>query len=345
MKIVAIGDNIVPSQLMERLLREELSKFNPSIECLDWTLESFDEFQEKCLLIEKFGPDVLEIPKEFQSTIKDAEVLVVHYCPVSASVIENSPKLKLIGCCRGGYENVNIDYARKKGIVVVNAPGRSANAVAEFTIGLIIAESRNIARGHYALKNGIWRKNYANDEYRKELYDKVIGIIGFGNIGRRVARLLKAFNVKTILVYDPYLPNEEIIKAGCEPADLRRIFRESDFITIHARLTKENANLINRELISLMKRSAYIINTARAGLVDYNALYEALKERRIAGAALDVFDLEPLPPNSPLLELDNITLTPHLAGDTIETRLNGIRMISEEIAAFLEGRLLRNRVV
>jgi D-3-phosphoglycerate dehydrogenase len=251
----------------------------------------------------------------------------------------------LIGCCRGGYENINIDAARKKGVIVVNAPGRTANAVAEFTIGLMIAEARNIARGHHALKSGIWRKNYVNDEYRMELRDKVIGIIGFGNIGRRVAQLLKAFNVKTILVYDPYIPNEEIVKAGCEPADLRRIFQESDFITIHARLTKESVCLINRELISLMKRTAYIINTARAGLIDYNALYEALKERRIGGAALDVFDLEPLPSNSPWLELDNVTLTPHLAGDTIETRLNGIIIISEEIAAFLEGRPLHNRVV
>ena len=166
-------------------------------------------------------------------------------------------------------------------------------------------------------------------------------MIGFGHIGTRVAARAKGFDMK-VLVYDPYVSNEEGERLGVELTDLDKVMSESDFVSIHARATKENVNLIGEKEIRLMKETSILINTARASLVDYAALYAALRDHRILGAALDVYPEEPVKPDSPLLKLDNVTLTPHLAGTTQEVPLNGVKIVVEDVWRYLNGETVKH---
>jgi len=265
---------------------------------------------------------------------KGTEMLLVLFCPVSEDAIKELPNLKLIGACRAGLENINVDYATQKGIIVHNIKGRNAHAVSDFAVGLMLSEARNIARGFQAMKKGIWQKKYVNSEMIPELQGKTIGLIGFGYIGQLVARKLTGFQVN-ILTYDPFVSEEIIKKYNAKQVDLSTLMKESDFISLHARLSKETENLISTKELSLMKESAYIINTARAGLIDENSLFEALKNKKIAGAALDVFWQEPIGDNSRWLNLDNVTLTPHIAGTTREALTKSPHLLIEDINKLL----------
>ena len=225
---------------------------------------------------------------------------------------------------------MNLDYCNEKGILVFHTPGRNANAVADFTVGMLLSECRNIAKAHRELKEGRWVREYANKDSVPDLCDKTVGIIGYGNIGRKVAQRLKAFEMK-VLVYDPYVKEAE----GVELVPLEELMSRSDFVTIHSRLTKETEKLINARLLSLMKPTAYFINTARAGLVDEAALVQVLQEKRIAGAAIDVFEMEPPTKDYPLVVLDNVTITPHLAGGTRDAFSHSPVLLAKEMEKVL----------
>jgi D-3-phosphoglycerate dehydrogenase len=180
-----------------------------------------------------------------------------------------------------------------------------------------------------------WRGDlYTHDVVGNELGSSVVGIIGLGAIGGKVANLVNAFGAE-ILVYDPNIPQEEIESRGYQKVELQTLLKEADFITLHARCTKETAGLIGKKEINVMKKHAYIINTARGELIDHDALYSALKEKRIAGAALDIFEAEPLPDDSPIYELDNVTATTHLAGASIQAAEIGARVLCEGIYDYL----------
>jgi len=200
----------------------------------------------------------------------------------------------------------------------------------------MLAECRNIARAHYAIKKGDWRKTFSNNDNIPEMGGKTVGLVGFGFIGSLVAKKLSGFDVK-VLVYDPYADPARIRAAGCVPAGLEELFKTSDFISLHARLTDENKKMVNKDLISLMKPTACLINTSRAGLVDQEALAAALGDKKIQGAGLDVFTTEPVPADSPFLALDNVTLTSHLAGTTSDALTNSPFLLMEDIAKFLSG--------
>ncbi|MHC1586472.1 MAG: 2-hydroxyacid dehydrogenase [Candidatus Hecatellaceae archaeon] len=302
---------------------------------MDWMKEaSIPQLLEKLRNMEEKGAEAEQPPEGLLEIVKDADFLIVHLAPVTSSVIDEGKNLKLIGCLRGGVENINVTAATKRGIIVLNSPGRNADAVADFTLGLILAEARNIVRAHILLKQGIWGS--ISDFMGSDLRDKILGIIGFGQVGRKVAERAKGFGMK-VYVYDPYVSDEAIKNFGCQPVTFEELIRNSDFITIHARLTAETRHLIGEREFKQMKATAYLINTARGPIVDEKALYEALKERRIAGAALDVYEKEPLAPDSPLLTLENITLTPHIAGATKEAfYLNAPRMMAAEVERFLK---------
>jgi D-3-phosphoglycerate dehydrogenase len=265
----------------------------------------------------------------------DKDVFLGLFAPVSSKLMDAMPNLKLIGVSRAGLENVNVKEATKRGIAVFNVQGRNAHAVSDFAVGMMLAECRTIARAHLAIKNGTWRKTFVNSGYIPELREKTIGIVGFGHIGRLVAKKLSGFNVK-ILVYDPYSSEESIKETGCEKAELEEIFKESDFITMHARLTEENKKMISRKLLSIMKPTAYFINTSRAGLVDQDALADALESKSIMGAAHDVFTVEPIDEKSRFLNLDNVTLTTHLAGTTADALANSPYLLAEDILKLFE---------
>ncbi|MEM8853593.1 MAG: 2-hydroxyacid dehydrogenase [Pseudomonadota bacterium] len=277
-------------------------------------------------------------PDDVIAFVGDAPIFITHLAPISAAMLDKLPGLKMIAVSRGGPVNIDMAAARARGVQVVNAPGRNASAVAEFTIGAIIAETRNITRGHDALRRGEYRGDlYRADVTGQELSEMTVGVIGYGAIGSRVVPLLRAFGCR-ILVCDPYVQLSEADRAaGVLHVDLATIYRESDIITLHPRVTDETRGMIDAAALAAMKPTATLINTARGPLVDYEALTEALAEGRLRGAMLETFSVEPVPPDWPLLKLPNVTLTPHIAGASVKTVDIAATMAAEEVRRFLAG--------
>jgi D-3-phosphoglycerate dehydrogenase len=313
-KIVVVGDAL----LTPEFLAESFESFARS----GWEVVPFrfgpatlHELDEQLLKLEREGPDALPIPEGLELLLENADLLVVHVCPVSQTLLQRNPQLLAVGVLRGGYENVDAAGAKALGIPVINTLGRTSEAVSDFTIGLMLAEMRNIARSHAEIRNGGWPKEFPNTGRIPELRELTIGIAGFGEIGRLVARKLSGFGCQ-VLAYDPYVTDEAIRSGGAIPADWETFLKSSDIVTLHTRHTSGTPPLLGANELALMKPGAYLINTARAGLVDRDALAAALKQGNLMGAALDVFDSEPLTAGHPLLELDNVTMTSHIAFDT-----------------------------
>ena len=277
-------------------------------------------------------------PDEVVAHIGDAEVAVVHFAPLSRDMMQKLPNLKLVAVSRGGPVNVDLKAAKERGITVVNTPGRNASAVAEFTIGAIISEVRNIARGHEAMRKG----DYRTDLYRAnvtgdELCDMTVGVIGYGEIGKRVVTLLRAFGCE-VLVSDPYVQlTADDVNAGVKMVSFENLLAKSDIVTLHARVTPETTNMMNAEAFAAMKPGSTVVNTARGPLLDYDALIEALQSGHLRGAMLETFTVEPVPLDSPLLTLPNVTLTPHIAGSSLRTVRVAAGKAAEEIRRWLDG--------
>jgi len=332
MKIVVVGDvGTSPDFFAE--MAGQLTFENKEIVKLKWNVK-MDEIQNKLLNIELNGPESEEPPEELINEIKDAEVLLVHVCPVSRKIIEAGKNLKMIGLCRGGVENVDVKAACSRGIKVFHVV-RNAEPVADFTLGLMLAETRNIARSHQYIKAGVWKKKFCNSEFTTTLSEQKVGLIGLGNIGKLVAQRLTSLNVE-VSGWDPFLTGESLADTKIKMKSIEEIFRESDIISLHLRLTDRTENIINQDLIALMKPSAYLINTSRAGIVEENALIDALEHKKIAGAALDVFWKEPLPADHILLKLDNVTLTSHIAGDTVDAIPKSPKLLVKVINDYLK---------
>lgn len=331
MKLVAVGDPFLDAGTLAEVIRPALP---PAVKfaAVQWPLRDKEELQRFNLQVEQGGPEAVPVSAEVLAAVKDAAILFTQFWPVPAAVMDAAPGLRVIAVGRSGVENVDVAHATRRGICVLNTVGRNAQAVAEYTIGLLLCEARNIGRAHAALKRGEWRKKYPNDASVPELPGRTLGIVGFGQIGRLIARKLAGFEMK-ILAHDPYARPEP----GVEFVDLPTLMRRSDFVTVHAKLTAETRGLIGREMLALMKPTAYLINTARAELVDEAALAEALRAGRLAGAALDVFGREPPPPDDPLLALDNVTLSPHQAGVTVDAYRTTAKLFAENVSRLWRG--------
>jgi D-3-phosphoglycerate dehydrogenase len=272
-------------------------------------------------------------PDEIAAFVGSAEILVTHLAPVSASMLERMSGLRLIAVSRGGPVNIDMQAVRARHITVVNTPGRNASAVAEFTIGAILAQTRLISAGHDALRAGQWRGDlYRAGRTGRELSELTIGVIGYGQIGSRIVRLLKPFGCR-ILVHDPYVQIPEDI----ETATLDALLARSDVVTLHPRVTAETTGMFDAARIAAMKPGAYLINTARGPLVDYAALTEALASGYLGGAALDTFGIEPVPADWRLLTLPNVTLTPHIAGASVKTISIAAAAAAKEVHRFIAG--------
>lgn len=333
MKVLCIGDTMIPGKNIAEAAKE-LHVKPINIETDDWETD-WNKLQDRRLIIEKQGPSAEKVVSQIANANRDTEMLLVLFCPVSQEAIDTLPKLKLIGASRAGLENIDVDYATKKGIVVHNIQGRNAQAVSDYTIGLILAEARNIARSHSAVKNGIWRKDFINSDMIPELQGKTVGLIGFGFIGQLVAQKLSGFRTN-ILAFDPYVKDDDIRKYQVKRVSLEDLLKNSDFVSLHARLSQENKDILGEKEFSLMKKSAYLINTARAGLIQEDALFESLEGKKIAGAALDVFWQEPIIENSRWLTLDNVTLTSHIAGTTTEALTKSPFLLVQDINRLFE---------
>lgn len=336
--ILVIGDRFLKNELFQAAIDRELADIPVNIhyKFLEnvWPDETFRDIEE---VHEAIG-DVDEIV----GMVGDVDIIVTDMAPVTKRIIDAAPNLKLIGVTRGGPINANANYAAEKGIPVVNTPGRNATAVAEFTIGMIFAHMKKIAECHADLKKGIWRGDcYRYEKAPLELSGQTVGLVGLGMIARLVAPMLQSLGMK-VIAFDPYVAPEVYSNLRVENVDLETLLKTSDMVSLHARVTRETTGLIGEKELRMMKPSASIVNSGRGPLMDYAALYRALKDKWIAGAVLDTFDVEPVDPDSPLLTLDNLTLTPHIAGSSKETAAKSCERMAKEIKRLILQEPLEN---
>ncbi len=283
----------------------------------------------------KKNPDP-EDEKIVAELIGDADGVLVGMDRIGEMVFTNCPNLKVVSKHGVGVDNIDLQSAQKHGVVVANAPGTNSVSVAEMAMALILTLARKIPHFIEQIK----RKEWGATSFGLELEGKTIGIVGFGRIGKKVGQYAQAFGMR-ILYYDPLI-TEEIFPY--KKVGLEELFKESDFISLHAPLTEETREMVNDKLLSLMKKEAFLINTARGELINEEALYIYLKESRIAGAALDVFTHEP-PFDNPLLSLPNVIATPHISSHTREANLKMGNIAAENIIRVLDGEEPLYRVV
>lgn len=318
-KVVVVGDRLVSAETLKEAALELNLPQPIEVIPFDWYPDlNKEQFQNKIKIIEQKGPEAVEIPAGILTALADAEYLLVHIAPVSKAMLEAAPNLKLIGTCRGGLEHIATEEVAQRDITLIHVI-RNAEPVADFTIGLIYSVTRNIAYSHSQVMQGKWPKEFPNDPYKTTLSNLKVGLVGLGYIGKLVARRLNSLGVE-VLAYDPFVDQQKVAAEGLEITfvDLEELFSESDVISLHVRVTPATKNMINKKLFDLMKPSAYIINTARPDIVHQADFIEVLRAGKIAGAATDVVWDEPIKQDDPLLELDNIVITSHIAGDTID---------------------------
>ncbi|MHC1745378.1 MAG: phosphoglycerate dehydrogenase [Syntrophobacteraceae bacterium] len=279
-------------------------------------------------------------PDELRHVIREFDALVIRSgTKVTADIIEAADKLKVIARAGIGLDNVDVSAASKRGIVVMNTPEGNVITTAEHAIAMIFAVSRNIPQATASMKDGKWEKKRFRG---KEVFHKVLGVIGVGRIGRIVAD--RAMGLKmNVVAYDPYITGEVVEKLGIKAVSLDELYAKADYITVHTPMTQETRGLINAEAFKKMKKGVYIINCARGGIVDETALHEAIQSGIVAGAALDVFMVEP-PKDNPLLGLDQVVVTPHLGASTDEAQENVAIAVAEQVIDYLKTGTIRNAV-
>jgi len=296
--------------------------------------------------VEALGPD-FEIRQcdganraELLPAIADVDaVLVRSATKIDAEALAAAKQLKVVARAGVGLDNVDVPAATKAGVMVVNAPQSNITSAAEHAIALLLASARNVAPANAALKQGEWKRSKYTGV---ELVDKVVGLVGLGRIGVLVAQRLAAFGV-ALLAYDPYVQAARAAQLGVRLVSLDELLRESDFISVHLPKTPETVGLIGEEQLRLVKPSVRIVNAARGGIVDENALYSALKEGRVGGAAIDVFAQEPCT-DSPLFEFDNVVATPHLGASTHEAQEKAGIAVARSVRLALAGELVPDAV-
>jgi D-3-phosphoglycerate dehydrogenase len=295
------------------------------------------------------GKDGLSLlkPEEWIERIEgeDIEIVVVEADFLFRDVIEKASKLKFIGTCRADTNLIDVEAATQHGIVVVNSPARNDVAVAELAVGLMLSLIRNIPKSHSMVSSGSWVDPTAAYFTLRgtELTGKTVGIVGFGAIGKRVARMLKGFDTR-VLAYDPYVSTETFAEFGVTPSELDELMSQSDFVTLHCITNEGTAGLIDARRIALMKPTAYLINAASTYVIDMDAIAQALREKSIAGAGFDVYESWPVSADSPLLELDNVVLTPHIGGASYETIIRYSNMVADDVERFIKGERPKNLI-
>lgn len=305
------------------------------------TSRSFGKFNKKALNLLKSFAEVkfstLDRPltkEELLNIVKDVDGLIVGMDEIGKDVINHSGRLKIIARHGVEFSNIDLKAATERKVIVTYTPHANADSVADFTMGLILSVARHIAQAHNSTRKGLWE---ATKFLGVEIHGKTLGLIGLGQIGYRVAKRAKGFNMR-IVVYDPYIQEKKIRKLKAELVDLDTLLKESDVISIHVPLTKETKNMIGKREINLMKKNSFLINTSRGLVVNEEALYDALKKKRIAGAAIDVFSREPPDSDCPLFKLENVIVTPHIGAYTHEAIARMDAMNAEDIVRFIKGK-------
>ena len=281
------------------------------------------------------GVDVIDAsPAQLVDVIGGYEALIVRSrTKVTANVVSKGARLKVVARAGVGVDNIDVATATKRRIPVVNAPAASTISVAELTVAHMLALARSLPQADRSVKEGKWEKKAFEGV---ELHGKTLGLVGSGRIGAEVAKRAKAFGMR-VIAYDPYLPPALAAERGIGLTSLEALLLESDFVSVHAALTDETYHLIGAKQLALLKKSAYLVNCARGEIVDEVALAEALRNRAIAGAALDVYENEP-PKGSPLLAVEPTSLTPHIAASTREAQVRVGETVVDEVLKVLAGR-------
>ncbi|MFX1346165.1 MAG: phosphoglycerate dehydrogenase [Promethearchaeota archaeon] len=280
-------------------------------------------------------------PQELASIIDNYDGIAIRGATkITADLFDGISRLKVIGRAGSGTDNIDKIIATKKGIFIMNTPGGNTITTGEHTIALILALARQVPQASASMKEGMWEKKKF---IGTELTDKILGIVGFGNIGRVVAE--RALGLKMVVLgYDPYVPNEELLKLGVEPVNLDGLYARSNFITFHTPLTPETKEMINAQAISKMKKGVYIINCARGALINELDLLKALQYNQVKGVAIDVYPVEPPSPDNSLYKHPNVILTPHLGASTMEAQERVAIQIAEQICDYLKKGIIRNSV-
>jgi D-3-phosphoglycerate dehydrogenase len=286
--------------------------------------------------------EIVELPPkstvdDLRDAASDVDAIISRgFIKITREVLSAAKRLKVIVVHGVGIDHIDLEAAKELGIKVVNTPEALTNAVAEFTVGLIFSLIKRIPLADKAVRRGEWHRKFS-DLIGIDLSGKTVGIIGLGRIGSAVARMLRAFNVR-LIYYSPRRKYDLEKELGIEFRPLHELLKESDVISIHATLTKETYHMISYEEFELMKDGVYIVNTARGAIMDEKAFLEYLESGKIGGAALDVFETEPLPEDSPLLKFDNLILTPHLAASSVDSlrrlAIDSARRTLQELGLF-----------
>lgn len=304
-----------------------------------------DVNEEKLLPLKEAGINVIKEtklpPEELAERIKDADGVIVRSATkITADLMDNAEKLRVIGRAGVGVDNIDIKAATERGIVVMNAPDGNTITTAEHTIALLVSMARNVPQAHAKLQSGTWdKKSFVG----VELNGKTLGVIGLGRIGKHVANIAKGFGMK-ILAFDPFVTDEQAKESGIELGKLDDVLSKADFITIHTPVTDETRGIIGSDAFSKMKDGVRLINCARGGLVDEDALLEAVENGKVAAAALDVYSSEPISDDSPLLKNEKIITTPHLGASTTEAQEGVALTVAEQMRDYLLTGELRNAV-
>jgi D-3-phosphoglycerate dehydrogenase len=309
------------------------------------TNASFAKYSKRAEeILQDYGLEIIRVKQpvtgenDLLGQLDDVVAIITGLEPVTGKVINSAPRLRVIVKHGIGVDNIDLDAAKEKGVIVANSPGTNREAVADLVFGLMLSLARKIPQSDRQVREGKWPKVFG-----QSVWGKTLGIIGLGVIGKSVAQRAKGFNMK-VLAFDKYWDEEFASANGIIRSEVDEILKESDFVTLHVPLMKETRNLIGEKQLSIMKPTAYLINAARGGVVDEDALYKALKEGRIAGAGIDVFSTEP-PTQSPLLGLQNVILTPHMGGFTDGALSMTSEFVSQVVVDALKGREIRSRIV
>jgi len=329
------GDPQQPSEYMYENATA-LEERGVEVRRMDWHSNlSAAAFREVTMEMEDRGPAEYD-DSAIRANLDGVTHLIVHKSPVSAGLIEAAGDLEVIGCARGGTENVDLEAAADAGVTVVHAPGRNSNAVADYTLATMLAHHRRVPFFDRTTSAGEWELEFDPERLPRDLASLTVGVVGFGNIGRKVTRRLQGFGAE-VVVHDPYVDDADVRAADATPASLSDLLDAADVVTLHVRLSEETRGLLGADELSRLGGDAFVVNTARGGLIDEDALVDALDDGEIAGAALDVFESEPLPDGHPLLGRENVTLSPHTAGSTRDAVLNGSRIVVDQLLALMDG--------
>lgn len=295
--------------------------------------------------LERQGPEGwITIDPETARHLPGTDILLVHTSGVTAEMMDLAGTLKLILCFRSGADGINLQAAKERGIPVCNCPSRLGDPVADMTLALMLSECRGLTRCELQHLHGRWKPDDIRDASNAALCNLTVGLVGYGGIARKVAkRLIHGFGSR-VLAYDPFTPADSIQADGAEAVSLQELLKSSDIVSLHVCLTEETRGMFGREQFEQMKQTAIFINTARGALVDEPALIDALKNGTIRSAGLDVFAREPLPQDSELLTLPNVTLTPHMSGVTTDIVPNTLEIARQELERFVQGKPLRFQV-